>query len=272
VRTDASGKRTRVKKDTAWMGILMRAASGGRAGVRVASTGVVLLLLATLLGSCETTAEESARLEKTVHHARLAERGLSIAKASTDIGVLGAVLVRGTEGAAAVVTLRNDSAHALRDVPIAITVKDAQGSTVFQNNAPGLETALTSLGSLPAYGVATWVDDQVPAIGDPVSVTAIVGVSPAVSGGLPEVEVASVHPSDESGSATAAGAVRNRSSVTQRTLVVYTVARRAGRVVAAGRAILPEVSPAASVPFKTFLVGSPKGAALESSAPANTFG
>jgi hypothetical protein len=252
--------------------LMMRAASGGGAGVRVAATMVALVLLAVALTGCETTVEKSAQLEKTAHRTRLAERGLSIARASADISVLGAVLVRGAEGAAAVVTLRNGSAHALRDVPIAITVKDAQGSTVFQNNAPGLEKALTSLGSLPAHGVATWVDDQVPASGDPASVTAIVGVSPAVSGGLPEVEVASVHPSDESGSATATGAVRNRSSVTQRTLVVYTVARRAGRVVAAGRAILPEVSPAASVPFHAFLVGNPKGAALESSAPASTFG
>jgi hypothetical protein len=250
----------------------MRAASGGGTGVRVAVTGAVLVLLAVLLGGCETTAEKSARLERQAKRVALTQKGLSIAKASADISVLGAVLVRGAEGAAAVVTLRNDSAHALRDVPIAITVKDAQGSTVFQNNAPGLEVALTSLGSLPAHGVATWVDDQVPETGNPVSVIAIVGVSPAVSEALPKVEVAGVRQSDESGSATATGAVRNRSSVIQRTLVVYTVARRGGRVVAAGRAILSEVLPDASVPFHAFLVGSPKGAELTSSAPASTFG
>lgn len=149
--------------------------------------------------------------------------------------VLGAILVHGAEGAAAVVRLRNDSAHALRDVPIAITVKNVRGSTVFQNNAPGLEAALTSLGSLPAHGEATWVDDQVPATGVPASVTAIAGVSPAASGALPQIEVSGVHPSEESGSATTAGTVRNRSNVIQQALVVYVLARRAGRVVAAGR-------------------------------------
>jgi hypothetical protein len=232
-----------------------------------------MALLALLaLSGCESTQEKSAQLEKTAHRTRLVERGLSIAKASPDITVLGATLVRGAEGAAAVVTLRNDSAQALSDVPIAITVKDAQGSTVFQNNTPGLEAALTSLGSLPAHGVATWVDDQVPATGDPVRVTAIAGESPAVSGALPEIQGADVHPSEESGSATAAGTVRNRSSVAQRALVVYAVARRAGRVVAAGRAILPEVAPGAAVPFQAFLVGSPTRARLEVSAPASTFG
>jgi hypothetical protein len=234
---------------------------------------VALALLALLaLSGCESTQEKSARLEKTAHHTHLAERGLSIVRQSANVSVLEALLVRGAEGAAAVVTLRNSSAHALRDVPIAITVKNAQGSTVFQNNAPGLEAALTSLGSLPAHGEATWIDDQVPATGDPASVTAIAGVSPAASGALPQIEVAGVHPSEESGSATAAGTVRNRSTVTQQSLVVYVMARRAGHVVAAGRAILPEVSPGASVPFQAFLVGSPTGGRLEASAPASTFG
>jgi hypothetical protein len=238
--------------------------------VRIAAAVALLALLA--FSGCESTQEKSARLEKAAHHTRLAERGLAFVKQSAEVRVLGTVLVRGTEGAAAVVKLRNDSAHALRDVPIAITVKNAHGSTVFQNNAPGLEAALTSLGSLPAHGVATWVDDQVPATGDPASVTAIAGESPSASGALPEIEVAGLHPSEESGSATAAGTVRNRSSITQQALVVYVVARRAGRVVAAGRAILPEVAPGASVPFQAFLVGSPAGARLEASVPASTFG
>ena len=238
--------------------------------MRVAAAAGLLALLA--LSGCESTQEKSAQLEKSAHHTRLAERGLSIVKQSTDVSVLGAVLVHGAEGAAAVVTLRNDSAHALRDVPIAITVKDAHGNTVFQNNAPGLEAALTSLGSLPAHGLATWVDDQVPASGAPASVSAIAGVSPAVNGALPEIEVTGVRPSEESGSATAAGTVRNRSTVAQQSLVVYVVARRAGRVVAAGRAILPEAAPGAAVPFQAFLVGSSAGTKLEASAPASTPG
>jgi hypothetical protein len=239
--------------------------------VRVATAAVGLLALLAL-GGCETTAEKSARLERAAHHTRLAERGLSVVKQSADVHVLGAVLVHDAEGAAAVMTLRNDSAHVLKDVPIAITVKDARGSTVFQNNAPGLEAALTSLGSLPAHGAATWVDDQVPASGAPASVSAITGISPPASGPVPQVEVADVHPSEESGSATAAGTVRNSSNVAQQSLVVYVVARRAGRIVAAGRAILPEVAPGAAIPFQAFLVGAPHGALLQADAPATTLG
>jgi hypothetical protein len=238
--------------------------------VRVAAAVGLLALLA--LSGCESTQEKSAQLEKAAHHTHLAERGLSIGKQSADVRVLGAVLVHDAEGAAAVVTLRNVSAHVLRDVPIAITVKDARGSTVFQNNAPGLEAALTSLGSLPAHGVVTWVDDQVPASGAPASVSAIVGEPPPASGPVPRIEVVGVHPSEESDTATAAGTVRNRSNVTQQSLVVYVLARRAGTIVAAGRAILPEVSAGAAVPFQAFLVGRTHGALLQASAPATTLG
>jgi hypothetical protein len=249
------------------------AASGGRAGVRVATAGVGLLLLATVLSGCETTADKSARLEKAAKHTRIAEEGLSITKASVDVKVVSALLVRGTEGAAAVVTLRDDSGHALRNVPIAITVRNARGGTLFQNDAPGLEAALTAVASLPAHGEVTWVNDQVPASGDPTSVSAIVGAARAASAGIPQLEVQDIHASEESaGSVGAAGAVKNRSKVTQQNLVVYALARRMGTVVAAGRAVLPEVPPGASVPFQAFFQGATKGAQLEASAPATTLG
>jgi hypothetical protein len=234
----------------------MEAAKGGRAGVRATTLSVVVVTAALALTGCETTAEKSAQLERTAHHAHLAERGLSITKQSADVRVLGAVLVHGAEGAAVVVTLRNDTAHAYKDVPIAITVKDAHGGTIFQNNAPE----------------ATWVDDQVPAAGDPASVSAIAGEPPIASGPVPRIEVAEVHRSEESGTATAAGTVRNRSNVAQQSLVVYVIARGAGGVVAAGRAILPEVAPSATVPFQAFLVGAPHGAPPQAGAPATTLG
>ncbi len=238
--------------------------------MRVAAAVALLALLA--LSGCETTAEKSAKLEKAAHHQRLAEKGLTIAKQSSDVRVLSATLVHGHEGNAAIVTLQSDSAHALRAVPIAISVKDAHGSTLFQNNTPGLEAALTSLASLGAHGKATWIDDQILASDTPASVSAIVGEAPSVSGALPRIEVSAVHTSEEGGTQGAAGTVRNDSSVMQQNLVVYVLARRGGQIVAAGRAVLPEVGAGASLPFQAFFVGSPAGAHLEASAPPTTFG
>jgi hypothetical protein len=231
-----------------------------------------LAALALALAGCESTQEKSARLEKTSKHARAVEQGLSIAKPSAHVHVVSALLVRGSSGAAAVVTLRNDSARALKAMPLEITVKDVAGRTLFRNDAPGLEQALTSVAALPAHGQLTWVNDQVPSSGAPASVSALAGEAPAASGPVPRLEVSGVHSSEESGSAGAAGSVRNRSRMTQTNLVVYVLARRGGRVVAAGRAVLPEVAAGARVPFQAFFVGDPTGARLEASAPATTLG
>jgi hypothetical protein len=230
-----------------------------------------LLLVALALGGCESTQEESAKLEKTAKHFALSQRGLTIAHASTQAQVLSAAVVRDSEGAAAAVTVRNSSSHTLSAVPIAITVKGAHGQTLYQNNAPGLEAGLTQVSSLPAHGSVTWVDDQLPRLDEPASVSALVGEAPAASGPQPQVEVAGEHLAEAS-TGEVAGTVHNRSTVTQQHLVVYVVARRGGTIVAAGRALLAEAAAGASVPFQAFLVGAPAGARLEASAPASTFG
>jgi hypothetical protein len=238
---------------------------------------VALVLLALALGGCETTAEESAKLERKAklekaEHPTIAAKGLSITRASSQVKVLNATVVHSSEGTAAAVTVRNLTPHTLRSVPIAVTVKDAHGRTLFQNNSPGLEAALTSLASLPAHGVATWVDDQISASGEPpASVSALVGDAPTASGPQPKLEVAGLHSSEESDSGGAAGTVHNHSRVAERALVVYVLARRAGKIVGAGRAVLPVVPPGGSAPFQAYLVGSSTGATLAASAPATAF-
>lgn len=255
----------------------LRAGKGGETSggsIRTGSAPLALAALAALalaLSGCETTQEESAKLEKTAKHFALAHRGLTITHASTQVHVPEATVVHSSEGAAAVVTVTNTSSHALHSVPIAITIKSSGGQTVYQNNAPGLETALTEVSSLPGHGTVTWVDDQVPTAGQPASVSAVVGVSPAASGLEPRIEVQGTRLTEAS-TGEVTGTLRNRSNIAQQKLVVYVVARRAGRIVAAGRAVLAEIAPGASVPFQAFLVGSPTGAKLEASAPASTFG
>lgn len=234
------------------------------------------MLAALALSGCETTAEKSAKLEAEAKreqalHPALTQKGLSIAHTSTKVKVVDATVVHSSEGAAAVVTVRNLSAHALRSLPIAIAVKDAGGRTIFQNNSPGLEAALTHVSSLPAHGSLTWVDDQIPSSGAPASVSATVGEAATTSDSQPRIEVDGARPGEEASGETA-GTVRNGSNVTQLNLVVYVLARRGGQIVAAGRAVLPEVGAGSSLPFQAFLQGDPSGAQLEASAPATTFG
>jgi hypothetical protein len=241
--------------------------------VRRAALALALALAAAALTGCETTAEKSARLQRQAKRVVLSEKGLSIERESREVRVLEASVVRGSEGAAAVVVVRNASAHPLRAVPIAITVKNARGQTLFQNNGPGLEGALVSIPSLAPHQTLAWVDDQIPPNGEPTQVSARVGASPAATGRPPSLRIADARlGEDPSNGPVATGTLSNRSDVTQRNLVVFGLARRGGQIVAAGRGVLPELAAHGSSPLQVFFVGDPSGATLQLSAPATSFG
>ncbi len=232
-------------------------------------------LSALALAGCETTAEKSAKLEEQAKRVTLQqEKGLTIAHESTSISVTSAAIVRDGERAAAVVTLQNRSAEAQRDVPLAITVRDAQGRTVYQNSEPGLEGALVAVPSIPAHASVTWVDDQLQPTGTPASVSARVGQAPSIPAAPPSLtaEPAKLGEEPATGGVIAEGTVLNRSKVAQRELVVYAVARKGAKVVAAGRAIVAELAPGSSAPYQASLVGDAHGASLRASAPAASFG
>ena len=238
-----------------------------------AALALLLGLLAVLCSGCETTAEKSAKLEKAAkRHTLATEQGLTIVHTSTLVKVLETAFVHGREGSAAIVTLRNSSAHALRDVPISLSLKDAHDKTVYSNGTPGLAKTLTSIALLPAHGKLTWIDDQIQGV-SAARVTARVGEGSPASGSTPRMNVAETHlASEASGSSTLEGTVRNPTATAQPELVIDAVARRSGHVVAAGRAVLASLETGASTPFEVFFVGSATGAQLEVSAPATATG
>jgi hypothetical protein len=249
-----------------------RAAPFAQAGL-TAALALLLGLLALLCSGCETTAEKSASLEKAAkRHTLATEQGLTIAHASTVVKVLDTAFVHGREGSAVVVTLRNSSARAMRDVPISLSLKDVHGKTVYSNATPGLAKTLTSIALLPAHAKVVWIDDQVQAA-SAARVTARVGEGSPVGGSAPRLAATETHLASESpGTSTLEGAVRNPSSTAQPELVIDAVARRGGRVVAAGRAVLASLEAGASTPFQVFFVGSAASAQLEVSAPATATG
>jgi hypothetical protein len=226
------------------------------------------------LAGCQTTAEKSAKLERQARlHPVAVARGLSIVRTSSHVKVIGTSVLHSTEGSVAVVELRNLSGLALGAVPLAITVTDARRATVYQNNAAGLQAALVSVPSIAAHPTFTWVDDQLPAGVNATAVSARVGEPPALARSLQQITVAGVHLiEDPTNGVGAAGTVSNRSQVVQSKLVIFGLARRAGRIVAAGRAVLAELAAGSQMPFQIFFVGDPRGAQLQVSAPASTIG
>lgn len=238
------------------------------------SLALALGALAVLLGGCETTAEKSARLEKAAKRKTLAaQQGLQITRESKFVRATGAAVVQGKEGAAAVVTLRNDSAHALSDVPISLTLKDAHGATAYSNGTPGLAKTLTSVALIPAHASVLWIDDQIQGASADAQATVRIGEGSPASGVSPRLQIGEQHLEGEGGGgATLEGTVRNRSSTAQPELVINAVAKRGGRVVAAGRAVLASLEAGTSTPFQVFFVGDPTGAQLQVSAPPTASG
>jgi hypothetical protein len=248
---------------------------------RAALVLVALVLVAPVLSGCESNQEKSAALEKidrpkeeeAAKRRALAQRALTITRQSSKVKVIATAVVHSSEGDAAVVTLRNASSTPLLDLPIQITVRNAQGASIYTNAIPGLSETLRSAALLPAHAVMTWIDDQVQATGTPASVSAKVGEGTPATGAIPRLSVEGAHlAAEQAGGAEAEGNIVNHSTVAQEELVVYALARRAGRIVAAGRAVLAQAPAGASSPFQIFFVGDPSGARLEVSAPATTPG
>jgi hypothetical protein len=236
-------------------------------------TALILAALALVCSGCETTAEKSAKLERAAKRKTLAtQQGLQITQDSAVVHVLETTLVRGKEASAAVVTLRNSSPRAMRDVPISLTLKDAQGATVYSNATPGLARTLTSISLIPAHGKVVWIDDQIqaPTASD---VAVRVGEGAPVSGAVPRLTIADTHlTSEASTSSTLEGTVHNGSSTAQPELVINAVARRGKHVLAAGRAVLASLDANAATPFEVFFVGTPGRAKLELSPQPTAFG
>jgi hypothetical protein len=224
---------------------------------------------ALALSGCETTAEKSAKLERAAKRvAHAAQAGLTIAHPSTLVKVLSSDVVDGSHGTAAIVlTLRNDSSKTLGEVPIAVSLKSATGATLYSNSTPGLAKTLTSIAVLAPHATATWIDDQAQASGA-VRVSAEVGEGKLLSGSPPTLATHDASIAEGS----AEGTVTNGSSTAQSELVIYALARRGGRTVAAGRAVLGSIAAGASAPFQVFFVGDPTDARLTLSAPPTSIG
>jgi hypothetical protein len=234
---------------------------------------VLVALVAGPLAACESTQDKSARLAA---HGKglLAEEGVSVAKRSRDVEVLGTGVVHDENGTAAVVKLKNRSRRTLWQLPIAIDVRGAGSRSVFRNDQPGLEPSLAHVPLLRAGETFTWVNDQVAASGTARSVKAKVGGGRSIAAGrLPRVRLtrATLHADPVSGVA-AEGVALNRSKTDLRKIVVFAVAWRGRRAVAAGKAQIPRLKPGRRARFQAFLIGNPRGARLELAAPPPSLG
>jgi len=233
--------------------------------------GALLLVAAAAvaLSACQTTQSLSAQRAKSAKKL-VAEKGLTIGKANPDIAIGHTAVLQDANGIAAVVELRNKGKSAQARLPVAISVTDAKGKALYRNNIAGLEDSLVSIALLERGQDAFWVNNQITATGKPAKVHATVGMSKGkLPAKVPSLEISAVHLSSDSGSVIAKGTIANKSTVAQKRVTIFCVARRGSSIVAAGRAIVDIVPPAGGkpTPFTVFFIGNPKGAKLVFAAP-----
>jgi len=237
--------------------------------MRRAAIAIGLAGVAALVAGCQSTQSKSAELADQGGVASR-EQGLKIDQRSRDVEVTDTTVLSDRNGAAAIVELKNTGKQTLVDVPIAIDVRKG-GKTVFSNDAPGLESSLVSVAVLRPGESLAWVNDQVFAAG-PKLETKVGATKQQAPAKLPEIDVSPPRVGGDATSGIAVeGRVTNRSDVLQRKLVIYAVARKGGKVVAAGRGQVERLKPRAGAGYQIFFIGNPEGAQIELAAPPTTF-
>lgn len=227
---------------------------------------------ATGAAGCQTTQETSrAKAAKAKGLAKVTR--FSVGTPNRDVAVGRTAVLRDANGVAAVVELRNTGRAAQAKVPVAITLRDRGGKTVYSNTIGGLDESLVSMPLLRRGERAFWVNNQILATGRPTRLRAQVGAAKAqapAAGALPQLVISGARLRHDDSGVYLTGRIENRSKVAQRRVVVYGVARRGGRVVAAGRAVVDRLAPAPQpkpTSFRIFFIGNPSGAQLTLSAP-----
>lgn len=235
---------------------------------RAAAPAVIFALLALFIAGCESTQSESAKLE---------EQGVDLAKTEKiDVGamnrqieVVEKVVLSDQNGSAVAVVMKNKSAEGLADAPIAINVKGENGKSVYRNDMAGVEPSLIQVPVMRPDSEVYWVNDQVLATSTPKSVEVTVGEAASLPADLPEIEISEPElTNDPTSGIEATGTATNKSDIEQVDIVLYAIARKNGKIVAAGRGQIPRLKVGGKPEtFHIFFIGNPTGAEVTVIAP-----
>lgn len=238
------------------------------------AAAAVLAALPVALTGClgvETTPEKSAKKAKLAATRISSEKGVVVGKANASIAVVASAVVQDPNGVAAVLRLKN-TGSTQASLPVGITVSDAKGKKLYANDVPGLDASLTSLPVLAAGEEVDWVNNQILVAGRAAKVSATVGAAKGrAPGALPKITLSDITHDKDADGFFAHGKIANESAIDQKRIVITCVARAGDRVLAAGRAVIERLAPAATLKkptiFTVFFIGDPKRSKLDCSAP-----
>lgn len=240
---------------------------------RLSAAFATVAPVAVLLTGCVSTRTVAARARLVDARTLASQSVTQVRQANPAVSVKAPVVIHTHAATAIVVALRNDSAHALTDLPISIGVRTRSGRKTYLNRSTTLDYYASHVASLGPRETTTWVFTTSANI-PPGRAFATVGISqlhPTVGQSLPLVAVSSRSSHDHGGAVTLKLSIANRSVVPQYDLPVYAIAFRAGHEVAAGRTAVPHLGTDATTTSTVSLVGSPRYDSLQLIAPPSIF-
>jgi len=225
--------------------------------------------LALVVSGCESTQSRSAALESE-GAGLVKQKTFDVGTENRQIDVVEKVALTDVNGSAVAVVLKNNGTDGLSDAPIQVNVKNAKGKSVFKNDLAGTEFSLLHVPVVKPKSEVFWVHDQIlPVGGKPASVDVTVGEAKPLPADIPEIQVSSpTLQRDPVSGLEVTGTAVNKSDVEQSDLILYAIARKNGKIVAAGRGLIPKLktdgSPAS---YHIFFIGNPTGADVSVIAP-----
>ncbi|MCB0857886.1 MAG: hypothetical protein KDB57_07185 [Solirubrobacterales bacterium] len=234
---------------------------------------VLLAGIALVVSGCESTQSKSAKLEAEGGKLAKVEK-IEIGASNKSIKVLDKYMFTDQYGTAIVLKVENESGQGQVDVPIVVNVKDAKGKSVYRNNIEGLEDGLLGIGLIGPGETGYWVNDQVLATGKPATFNYEIGAGEGkYPAKVPEIVVTPPKLQNDTVSGLfVSGEVTNKSEIEQVDLLLTAVATKGGKVVAAGRGVIPKLkTDGKAEPYRIYFIGDPTGAKIEVFAPPTTF-
>ena len=220
--------------------------------------------------ACQSSQDKSREIRERAQ--ATAPKPLVIPKPNKDVKVGDTTLLHDENGDAIVVPLTNESDKMLVSVPILVDIRDAKGNTVYKNETAGIDFALNHVAVIKPHETIYWVNDQLTGQGKTAKVEVGDPEEKPPNGPLPQYAVSDPRFGRDVSGVKVSGTVKIESKVDQSHLILFSVARQGGQIVAAGRGQIKKLKYGAKpAPYVIYFIGDPTGSEVTIQAPPTTF-
>jgi hypothetical protein len=234
-----------------------------------------IVLAAVLAAGCASTKERAdKKLAADAAAAAAAAKATALTiKANDAIKTNVLALISSSDGSTAAVVIElklDDKSKSVVWAPIDVKLYDAGGNVVAQGNVAGADPAIVHVPSLAGGATVLYVNDLLSPSAPPTRATVEIGGNlltlPAQPGALKTTVSWAVDPNY---GPSFTGTVTNTTGIEQNGVIVQAVARKGGKVVAAGTSVVGKLGAGESQDFQGLFVGNPAGAVVTATAPVS---